>query len=48
MAIEIKGTTSRRKVTDYFMKCRNCGKIIYFDHDCNGKTVVCPWCGKKH
>ncbi len=46
--MEIKGTTHKQKATDYHQACKNCGKLFYFDRDCNGKKVICPHCKTKH
>lgn len=49
--MEIRGTKHRERVTDYMQRCKNtssCGKVFYFPHDSNGKTVVCPHCGTRH
>ena len=46
----INGTKHRQSATDFMQRCKNqrCGKVFYFPHDCNGKTVVCPHCGTHH
>ncbi|MBO4926720.1 MAG: hypothetical protein J5379_00495 [Clostridiales bacterium] len=46
--ILMNGTKHRQKPTDYFQGCKKCHKLFYFDHDCNGKTVICPYCKTKH
>ena len=46
--MEIKGTKHKQTATDYHRACKKCGRLFYFDRDCNGKTVICPHCGTKH
>ena len=42
------GTAHRKSITDYFQRCKSCGRLFYFSHDCNGKTVICPHCSAHH
>ncbi len=44
----IKGTVTRQSKTDYFQRCAACGRLFYFSHDCNRKTVQCPHCYHNH
>ena len=44
----IYGTKHRAHITDFFQRCASCGKLFYFSHDFNRKTVVCPYCGRRH
>ena len=45
---DIRGTEHRMSITAFFQKCKVCGKLFYFSHNCNGKTVICPHCGCRH
>lgn len=45
---EIKGTVHRRNPTDFYQRCKSCGRLFYFSRDCNGKAVICPHCGARH
>lgn len=45
---EIRGSEHRILITDFSQKCKICGRLFYFNHDCNGKKVICPYCGCRH
>lgn len=45
---EIMGTIHKISITDFFQRCKKCGKSFYFSRNCERKTVICPHCGTKH
>jgi len=46
--MEVKGTMYKENVTDYHRACKVCHMLFYFSRNCNGKKVICPYCGAKH
>lgn len=42
--IIINGTKHKERITDHMQVCSRCGRVMYFNHDCNGKWVKCPHC----
>ena len=45
---ELRGTTYKSSILDFHQRCASCGRLFYFSHNCNGMTVICPYCGHRH
>ena len=49
LMIEIYGTNHKEDVTDYFQRCKRCGRMFYYNsRKSNGATVICPYCFTRH